>query len=128
MSTDKDPSGKDSSNKKSRGEDPSGQDPPLEEVALFFVTSFVHNAADATAEWLQDGARAFDASLNKALAGKYTSSDLAKDSAALWARSVRHALRLLPTPAPGGVAEETTTDVRTGSSTGSAAEPRSGGA
>ena len=118
MPTDKDPSGK----------DPSGKDPPLEETAMFFVTSFVHNAADATAEWLQDGAKALDASLNKALAGKYTSSDFVQDSAALWARSVRHALRLLPTPGPGGVAEEPTTDARTGSSTGSAAGSRSGGA
>ncbi|MGH9290796.1 MAG: hypothetical protein ACRD0V_21290, partial [Acidimicrobiales bacterium] len=67
-----------------------------------------------------------DASLNKALAGEYTSSDLVKDAASLWARSVRHALRLLPAAGPGGVAEETPTEVRRRSSTGSAGGPGSG--
>jgi hypothetical protein len=97
MSADETPSGKNSS----------AEDPTREALASLFVTSFVHNATTATAEWLEDGASAFEASLNKALAGTYTASDLAKDSAALWARTVKHALRMLPTPGPGEVVEET---------------------
>jgi hypothetical protein len=120
MPTDEDPSSKDPSSK-----DPSSKDPARVELATFFVTSFVHNSANATAEWLQDGATAFDTSLNKALAGTYTSSDLVKDWAALWARSVRHALRMLPATGPGGAAE-TTPDGGSGSSTGSASGPGSG--
>jgi hypothetical protein len=96
MSTDETPRGKNSS----------AEDPTREELASLFVTSFVHNATTATADWLLDGAKAFEASLNKALAGTYTASDLAKDSAALWARSVKHALRML-TPGRGEVVEET---------------------
>lgn len=86
------------------GTDPSAEDPTREKLASLFLTSFVHNATAATAEWLQDGAKAFDASFTKALAGTYTASDLAKDSAALWASSVKHALRML-TPGPGEVVE-----------------------
>ena len=91
-----------------RAENSSAEDPTREELASLFVTSFVHNATAATTDWLQDGAKAFEASLSKALAGTYTASDLAKDSAALWARSVKHALRML-TPGPGEVVEETKT-------------------
>jgi hypothetical protein len=116
MSTDMNPGGRDSSSR----------DPTREELAVFVVTSFVHNAADATAEWLRDGAKAFDASLNKALAGEYTASDLVKDSADLWARSVRQALRVLPTSGPDAGVEETTTEQGMRSSMGSAGAAESG--
>jgi hypothetical protein len=119
MPNDKKPRAKDPRGKKAGGRDPAAEDPTREELAMFVVTSFVNNAANATAEWMRDGAEALEASLDKALKGKYTSSDLAKDSAALWARSVRHALRVLPTPSSDD-GEETTATAGRGRVSGSA--------
>jgi hypothetical protein len=76
------------------------EDNTLEDVAMFLVTTFVHNAAGAAAEMVQQTATAFEDSLAAALRGEYSASRLAKDSALLWARNVQFVTRLFSVGAP----------------------------
>jgi hypothetical protein len=80
---------------------PSDEDKDLQEIATFLVTTFVENATSAAVDFLQQTSKAFEESLNTALAGKYTASALAKDSAALWARNVRFLSQLFSVGVPG---------------------------
>jgi len=81
--------------------EPSDEDKDLQEVATFLVNTFVENATSAAVDFLQQTTKAFEESLNTALAGKYTTSTLAKDSAALWARNVRFVSQLFSVGVPG---------------------------
>jgi hypothetical protein len=79
---------------------PTDVDSTVEEVALYLVTTFVQNAAGATAEMVEQTAAAVEESLGAALRGEYSASRLAKDSALLWARNVQFVTRLFSVGAP----------------------------
>jgi hypothetical protein len=80
---------------------PSDEDNDLEDIPTFLVTNFVDNVTCAAVDFLQYSAKAFEKSLNTALAGEYTASTLAKDSAALWARNVRFLSQVFSVGVPG---------------------------
>jgi hypothetical protein len=81
---------------------PSDEDNDLQDIATFLVTTFVENATRAAVDLLQQTAKAFEESLNTALAGEFTVGTLAKDSAALWARNVQSLLRVFSVDVPTG--------------------------
>ena len=76
------------------------EDPTLEEVAMFYVTTFIGNVASATTELAQHNATTLEQSLDAALHGDYTAGRLAHDTALLWAGGVRFATRLFSVGAP----------------------------
>jgi hypothetical protein len=80
---------------------PSDDDNDLEDIPTFLVTNFVDNVTCAAVDFLQYSAKAFEKSLNTALAGEYTASILAKDTAALWARNVRFLSQVFSVGVPG---------------------------
>jgi hypothetical protein len=85
------------------------EDQTTEERAAALAAQFVDNATAATVAWLEGCATAFESSLTRAVAGKYTTSDLAKDAAAQWARNISYAARVFSVGSRGGDTSETTT-------------------
>jgi hypothetical protein len=79
---------------------PPPEDPTLEDVATFLVTTFVHNAAGAAIEMVQQTATAFEKSLDTAIHGNYSANCFAKDTALLWARNVDFITRLFSPGSP----------------------------
>jgi hypothetical protein len=79
---------------------PTDVDNTVEDVAMFLVTTLVHNAAGAATEMVEQTAAAVEDSLGAALRGEYSASRLAKDSALLWARNVQFVTRLFSLGAP----------------------------
>jgi hypothetical protein len=83
-----------------------GCEATTEDAAAFLVAKMVRNAADATAEWLQDSATAFETSIKTAVKGGYSTDQLAKDAAKMWKRNLTLAARLLVASQPSTKPDE----------------------
>lgn len=70
------------------------------EEATAFVTGAVDRFADVTAQWLKDSARAFATCVEHVQQPGFTTDQLVKDVAGMWARNVEYLGRLVQIGVP----------------------------